>query len=362
MSADPVPADPDVGSALNLDAFNRALIESVGVGIAIVECDGLKVLFQNKRFEQLFGSPANDITLDQLMQVPDLSGLEPGAVETCEISVKQKRRPVTLAAHFSVHEDDGRHVYMVEMHNITKVKELEYMIESYAKMVEKNERALRREKERAERLLLNIMPRTVYEELKTFGVTTPQRFESASVLMLDFVDFTEMAVSKDPLALISELNDIFTGFDRIVEQFGCERLKTIGDAYVAVSGIPEATPDHAQNIARTALLFRRFIRQRNATREEKWRCRIGIASGPMIGSIVGIQKYVYDIFGPAMDLAARMEQHAEAMEILLPEATADHIRGEFRLEPVTAREVKGFGTLDLFKLVGGDEELGVTLI
>ncbi len=362
MSTDPLPKDAPAGSALNLDAFNRALIESVGVGIAIVECDSLRILFQNKRFEQLFGTPANDITLDQLMQVPDLSGLEPGAVETCEVAVKHKRRPVTLAAHFSIHEDGGRRVFMVEMHNITKVKELEYMIESYAKMVEKNERALRREKERAERLLLNIMPRTVYEELKTFGVTTPQRYDCASVLMLDFVDFTEMAVSKDPLALISELNDIFTGFDRIVEQFGCERLKTIGDAYVAVSGIPEATPDHAQNIARTALLFRRFIRQRNATREEKWRCRIGIASGPMIGSIVGIQKYVYDIFGPAMDLAARMEQHAEPMEILLPEATAERIRDEFRLEQVPARDVKGFGNVDLFRLVGGDEELGVALI
>ena len=361
MGADPLPMEEPPTSALNLDAFNRALIESVGVGIAIVECDGLKVLFQNKRFEQLFGTPANDVTLDQLMQVPDLNNLEPGTVETCEVTVKHKRRPVTLAAHFSLHEDGGRRVYLVEMHNITKVKELEYMIESYAKMVEKNERALRREKERAERLLLNIMPRTVYEELKTFGVTTPQRYDSASVLMLDFVDFTEMAISKDPLALISELNDIFTGFDRIVEQFGCERLKTIGDAYVAVSGIPESAPDHAQNIARAALLFRRFIRQRNATRTEQWRCRIGIASGPMIGSIVGIQKYVYDIFGPAMDLAARMEQHAEPMEILLPEATAELVRDEFRLEPVPAREVKGFGEMELYRLVGGDEELGVSL-
>ena len=360
MSAEPLP-DPGSGSTLNLNTFNRALIESVGVGIAIVATDDLKILFQNKLFEQLFGTPANDILLGQLMEMPDLGGLEPGAVQTCEVTLKHKRRPVTLAAHFSIHDDGDRTVYLVEMHNITKVKELEYMIESYAKMVEKNERALRREKERAERLLLNIMPRSVFEELKTFGVTTPQRYDCASVLMLDFVDFTEMAISKDPLALISELNDIFTGFDRIVEQFGCERLKTIGDAYVAVSGIPEAAPDHAPNIARAALLFRRFIRQRNATREEKWRCRIGIASGPMIGSIVGIQKYVYDIFGPAMDLAARMEQNADPMEILLPEETANLIRDEFHLEQIPDRDVKGFGTIPLYKLVGGDEELGVSL-
>ena len=356
MTAEPAQAEELPATSLNLDTFNRALIESVGVGIAIVAADTLAILFHNKRFEQLFGLPANDMSLGQLMDVPDLSGLAEGVIETTELTIKQKRRPVTLAAHFSVHDDGSRIVYMVELHNITKVKELEYMIESYAKMVEKNERALRREKERAERLLLNIMPRTVYEELKTFGVTTPQRFDSASVLMLDFVNFTEMAISKDPLALISELNDIFTGFDRIVEQFGCERLKTIGDAYVAVSGIPEATPDHAHNIARTALLFRRFIRQRNATREEQWRCRIGIASGPMIGSIVGIQKYVYDIFGPAMDLAARMESLAEPMEIMVPEATADLIRDEFVLEPLSARPVKGFGTVQVYTLSGGDGE------
>lgn len=356
MSGD---AETSIG-ALNLDAFNRALIESVGVAIAIVARDSRRVLFCNRRFGQMFGEPGSEDVVDRFVPLPDLSGLEAGKTVEREVSVKVGRRPMVFQANVSLHDDNGRSVYMIELHNITRLKELEYMLESYAKLVEKNERALRREKERAEKLLLNIMPRTVYEELKTFGVTTPQRFESASVLMLDFVGFTEMAVSKDPLALISELNDIFTGFDRIVEQFGCERLKTIGDAYVAVSGIPEPTPDHAHNIARAALLFRRFIRQRNATRTEQWRCRIGIASGPMIGSIVGIQKYVYDIFGPAMDLAARMEQSCEPMEIMLPEATAVAIRDEFRLEALSPREVKGFGRLQVYRLTGGDEGLSAS--
>ena len=97
------------------------------------------------------------------------------------------------------------------------------------------------------------MPRTIYEELKDYGTTTPQRFDEATVIMLDFVDFTEMAISQDPSGLIAELNDIFSAFDRIVELFGCERIKTIGDAYMAVSGVPEETPEHAQNVARVAL-------------------------------------------------------------------------------------------------------------
>lgn len=104
------------------------------------------------------------------------------------------------------------------------------MIESYSKIIERQNRDLKKEKERVEKLLLNIMPQQVYEEWTEFGVTTPQRFDNASVLMLDFVGFTQMAISQEPTKLISELNDIFTAFDWIVEQFGCERLKTIGDA------------------------------------------------------------------------------------------------------------------------------------
>ena len=144
--------------------------------------------------------------------------------------------------------------------------------------------------ERFRSLLLNIMPRQVYDEWKEFGVTTPQKFEEASVLMLDFVGFTRMSVIHEPTKLIAELNDIFTSFDRIAEEFGCERLKTIGDAYVAVSGLPEANPDHARNIARVALRFIRYLKRRNEMNEVEWHCRGGISSGPIIGSVVGVQK------------------------------------------------------------------------
>ncbi len=97
------------------------------------------------------------------------------------------------------------------------------------------------------------MPRSVYEEMKNYGTTTPQRYDAASVLMLDFVDFTEMAISNDPGSLISELNDIFSAVDQIVELFGCKRIKTMGGAYLAVSGLPEPTPDHTYNITKVAL-------------------------------------------------------------------------------------------------------------
>jgi adenylate cyclase len=233
------------------------------------------------------------------------------------------------------------------------------MIESYSKMVEKQNRTLQREKERVEKLLLNIMPKTVYEELKTFGVTTPQKYEQASVLMLDFVGFTDMAISQDPSGVIAELNDIFTAFDRIAEQFGCERIKTIGDAYMAVSGIPEATPDHAHNIAKVALLMVRYLERRNRAHSHQWRCRVGINSGIVIGSIVGVQKYVYDIFGPGVNLAARLEGLSEPMEITLCDDMYHLIGDDFEVHEREEVDIKGFGIKRLYTLVGGQGALGM---
>lgn len=226
------------------------------------------------------------------------------------------------------------------------------MIESYSKIIERQNRDLKKEKERVEKLLLNIMPQQVYEEWKEFGVTTPQRFDNASVLMLDFVGFTQMAISQEPTKLISELNDIFTAFDWIVEQFGCERLKTIGDAYIAVSDLPEPNPDHARNIACFALRFVRYLQRRNENSEFEWKCRVGINTGPVIGSVVGVQKYAYYIFGPGVILAARIEAVCEPMEILVGEETFVQIQNEFRLSDVGEYEIHGFGSQQLYRLDG----------
>ena len=228
------------------------------------------------------------------------------------------------------------------------------MLESYSAMAERNARELEREKDRVERLLLNIMPKTVYEEMKDYGTVTPQVFQDATVLMIDFVGHTDMEISRDPAALVTALNDIFTVFDRITELFNCERIRTIGDAYVAVSGVPVPTPDHAHNAARVALRIQRYMERRNAAHAEEWLCRIGINTGPVIGSLVGIQKYVYDIFGPGISMASRMEGLSEPMQITISESTYQLIKNDFVLTERGEFEVKGFGTSNLYFL---DREL-----
>ena len=354
---EPAETRPDI-EPLNLEFFNNALLNNVGVAIAIFDLNSLEILFNNLKFHELFIDRAANATIDQIIGISDIDKIKDSDGWTQEIEIKVKRRQTSLSIQVSRQELSGQEVGLVECHNISKVKELEYMLESYSKMVEKNARELRREKERAERLLLNIMPKTVVEELKEFGVTTPQRYDDASVLMLDFVGFTEMSISQDPTALVSELNDIFTSFDRIVEQFGCERIKTIGDAYMAVSGSPDPTVDHIHNIAQAALLFRRYIERRNKTSTVKWSCRIGIATGPVIGSIVGVQKYVYDIFGPGVNLASRMEALSNSMEITLPRSVYDKIEKDFQMEPIGQHDIRGFGEMELFHLIKSNDGTG----
>ncbi|MGI9507652.1 MAG: adenylate/guanylate cyclase domain-containing protein [Geminicoccaceae bacterium] len=351
---------------MNMEKFNEVLLESVGVGLAIIDRNSLEIMFGNRRFCEWFpGESGVGRTLDEVFSAIDLgrmqSRLDDDRPFTTETEVKVGRRAISLAITVSHHQHNDMSVLILEAQNISKMKELEYMIESYSKMIEKQNRTLAREKERVEKLLLNVMPKSVYEELKTFGVTTPQKYDQASILMLDFVGFTDMAVSKDPAGIITELNDIFTAFDRIAEQFGCERIKTMGDAYMAVSGIPESTPDHAHNIAKVALLMVRYLERRNKSHVQKWQCRIGINSGTVIGSIVGVQKYVYDIFGPGVNLAARLEAFSDEMEISLCEDMHDLIKDDFQFDDRGDHDIKGFGRKQIFALKGVHETVGFRL-
>jgi adenylate cyclase len=341
---------------LSADAL-RPLFQTLNVGVAVADADSWKVLFENARFFKWF-SPDGDVDdrltarLQRLSEERARARLVDGQAYTYEEEVGTGARARAISVELRIASLGDRDYLVVECSDVSKRREAEYMLDSYSKLAEKNARDLQREKERVEKLLLNVMPKAVYEELRDFGVTTPQRFEAASILMLDFVGFTSMALAGDPHATVAELNDIFTSFDRIVELYGCERMKTIGDAYMAVAGMPDPNPDHATNIARAALRMRRYLDRRNASNPQPWRYRIGLNTGPVIGSIVGVQKYVYDVFGPGVNLASRMESMAEPMQILLTESTYRLIRDEFECSDLGEHEVKGFGTQRIYTLDG----------
>ena len=332
----------------------RQVAQTLGIGIAIVEPDDWTVLFENANFFKWF-PPGSEVDEPLTKRLHDLkadralSRLQNGRPYKFETEAQSSGRSIPVAVELRELSDSSDQI-VVECHNISKQKQAEYMLESYSKMAEKNAREVEREKDRVERLLLNIMPKSVYEEMKEYGTVTPQLFPNASILMVDFVGHTEKAISQDPAALVTELNDIFTVFDRITDLFDCERIRTVGDSYMAVSGLPVTTPDHAHNIALVALRMLRYIERRNSAHAEAWHCRIGINSGPVVGSLVGIQKYVYDIFGPGGNLAARMETLSEPMKITISENTYELIKDDFVCSERGEFEVKGFGMNTLYFL------------
>lgn len=339
---------------MSLSAINEQLLRAIGVGIALAGEQGLDLRFHNEKFGEWFGPPEPGATLAALFPDIDLDALRAdladGRSHAVEIKIKPKRRTLVIALAISRAVSDGQALLVIECQNITRMRELESMIDSYSAMVERNTREIEREKERVERLLLNIMPKTVYEEFKTFGVVSPQLYKDVSVVMLDFIGFTRMAAETDPAVIIGELNDIFTSFDRISEQFGCERIKTMGDAYLAVSGMPDPNPDHTRAVANCAIRFVRYLERRNQTSTHKWLCRVGIATGPVIGSVVGVQKYVYDIFGPAVNLASRLQVFAEPMSIVAHDEMKPALIDEFSLTDLGPHEVRGMGEMRLLGL------------
>ncbi|WP_299891515.1 adenylate/guanylate cyclase domain-containing protein [uncultured Ruegeria sp.] len=336
---------------MTIEAINEQLLRAIGVGVALLDRQTLQFGFRNDTFDEWFGGDAQQTQLQQLFPDLDVNAMQADLTNagrfTSEIRFKKKRRTLVVALDFTAAEED---LLVLVCQNITRIKELESMIDSYSMMVERNTREIKREKEQVEKLLLNIMPRSVYEEFKTFGVVTPQMYDPVSVLMLDFVGFTDMVASQDPSVTVTELNDIYSAFDRIGEQFGCERIKTIGDAYITVAGLPDPTPDHAKAIANTAIRFVRYLTRRNLSHPHEWQCRIGLSTGSVVGSVVGIQKYVYDIFGPAVNLASRLQEFADPMQITVQDDVANVLKDTFDLKSIGEKAIRGFGNQTIWQL------------
>lgn len=206
------------------------------------------------------------------------------------------------------------------------------------------------ERERSEKLLLNVLPMKVATELKETGKTEPEHFENVSVYFSDIVDFTQLAEKFPPKTVISELNELFTAFDHIIEKHGCERIKTIGDAYLCVCGMPDRDEHHAENIIKSAREILEFLNERNASHDIQWRVRIGIHTGVVVGAVVGVKKYIYDVFGDTINTAARLESHSEPMRVNVSEATYRLVKDKFNFLARPPIEVKGKGTMNMYFL------------
>jgi len=198
-----------------------------------------------------------------------------------------------------------------------------------------------KERRISEKLLLNILPKKVIKELKEKGITSPEIFRNVTVLFSDIVGFTDISTKLPVDILIAELNDIFTTFDVIIEEHSCERIKTIGDAYLAVCGLPENNANHCKNIVNAATEMIQYIENRNSENSIKWQIRIGIHTGNVIGSVVGIKKYIYDVFGDTVNTASRLENLSEPMKINISTEVMKELSDSYTYEDRGIIEVKG---------------------
>jgi len=212
--------------------------------------------------------------------------------------------------------------------------------------------ALLEEKEKSEELLLNILPQAIADQLKHEQGLIANRFESVTVLFSDIVDFTGLAARLSPTELVSILNDIFSHFDYLVERHGLEKIKTIGDAYMVVGGLPEPCSNHAIAIAEMALEMREVIQQYQTDKNEPFRLRIGINTGPVVAGVLGVKKFSYDLWGDTVNVASRMEAHGEPGKIQVTEATYQLLKSSYEFEQRESLMVKGIGEMTTYFLLG----------
>lgn len=212
----------------------------------------------------------------------------------------------------------------------------------------KDNRKIAEEKQKSDDLLLNILPFEVAEELKEKGKTSAKHYDEVSVLFTDFVNFTSNSERIGVQEILNELNICFTEFDRIMEKYGLEKIKTIGDAYLAVSGLPVSNDQHAKNAVSASLEILAYIQQRKIDNPNALDIRIGIHSGPVIAGIVGVKKFAYDIWGDTVNTAARMEQNSSLGKLNVSEATYELIKDDFTFEYRGKIETKGKGAMEMY--------------
>ena len=213
------------------------------------------------------------------------------------------------------------------------------------------EEALRLQQKQTERLLLNILPKPIAERLQKEQKLIADHFDEVSVLFADLVGFTEFSAHKTPTQLVEILNGIFCEFDRLSESHGLEKIKTIGDAYMVVGGLPTARGDHAQAIALLALEMQSALTQFNLKIGESFQLRIGMHSGSVVAGIIGISKFSYDLWGDTVNVASRMESNGMPGKIQVTGATYERLKEQFIFEERGMIEVKGKGKMLTYWLI-----------
>ena len=225
-------------------------------------------------------------------------------------------------------------------------------LESNNRLVRRAREALVEERQRSEDLLRNILPGPVAEQLKLGVNPLAEGFDCVTVMFVDLVDFTSYASDRTPEQVVSLLNDLFSRFDTLAERLGVEKIKTIGDCYMAASGLPDLRDDHADAIAEMAIALLEAIRKFSEQRGEELALRIGIHSGRVVAGVIGSRKFAYDLWGDTVNVASRLEATGAAGRIHVSAETFELLQARFAFERREPIHLKGKGTVQTYFLSG----------
>jgi adenylate cyclase len=231
------------------------------------------------------------------------------------------------------------------------VRRMEEIQDSNSKLLSHLMLELEQERAKSHRLLLNVLPQQIIDRMQEGETVIADRFDSVTVLFSDFVRFTEISSDLAAPVLVEDLNNLFSEFDDLCQENGVEKIKTIGDAYLAVGGLPGTRNDHAAAIAETALEMADFIKNADRQRAD-WQIRIGVHTGPAVAGVIGTRKFVYDVWGDTVNVASRLQDTSEPNRIQVSEAVAKALGTEFEVEPRGTVELKGKGATQTYFLLG----------
>ena len=223
------------------------------------------------------------------------------------------------------------------------------------RFIRRTKEVIQQEKDRSERLLLNILPEDTANELKAHGKVTAKKFEAVTVMFTDFQRFTSYAENLSPEQLVESIGFYFSKFDAIMEKYGLEKIKTIGDAYMCAGGLPFPSKDHALKMVKAAFEILDFVEDAKAngdSEHHRFEIRIGINTGPLVAGVVGSKKFSYDIWGDTVNVASRMESNSEAGKINISESTYELIKDEFDCQFRGEIEAKNRGKIKMYFVKG----------
>lgn len=207
---------------------------------------------------------------------------------------------------------------------------------------------LEEEKKRTDILLKNILPKEIVEEIKTEGSVKPRFYDEISILFTEFCDFDLLTSRVRPGLLLEELNDVFGNFDDIIQMYGLEKMKSIGDSYMIAAGLPQKMSDHAEKLLLAALDIRDYILKRNQTKDIKLEIRIGVHTGPVVAGIVGLRKFTYDVWGDTVNIASRMTSGCDPQKINISGTTYNLVKTKFNCVYRGKLNAKGMGETDMY--------------